>query len=174
MSTRSVPPEATISVPPARQVGRDGLRVCMFVYNSCNTDARVLKEAASLAMAGHQVEIVAVLDKRSPALEERDGFRIVRIDRQPLHYSLLRRSRRVRRWLRLRSAIARRQWPRWQRSFVARRRALMARAERATIRKLDRRQTASPRPHSPARAAVKVQPPREVRSVARPRRTQPL
>jgi glycosyltransferase involved in cell wall biosynthesis len=66
------------------------MRIDMFVYNRCTTDARVLKEARTLADAGHRVRIVAVLDETVAAREERDGFRIVRIDRRPLHYRLLR------------------------------------------------------------------------------------
>jgi glycosyltransferase involved in cell wall biosynthesis len=65
------------------------MRIDMFVYNRCTADTRVLKEARTLAEAGHRVRIVAVLDKTTPAAEERDGFRIVRIDRNPLHYRLL-------------------------------------------------------------------------------------
>ena len=62
----------------------------MFVYNRCTADARVLKEARTLTEAGHRVRIVAVLDSETPAEEEREGFRIVRIDRNPVHYRLLR------------------------------------------------------------------------------------
>lgn len=62
----------------------------MFVYNRCTTDARVMKEARSLAGAGHEVRIVAVLDETTARTEERDGFRIVRIERRPPHYRLLR------------------------------------------------------------------------------------
>ena len=62
----------------------------MFVYNRCTADARVLKEAGTLTAAGHRVRIVAVLDAETPAEEERGGFRIVRIDRNPVHYRLLR------------------------------------------------------------------------------------
>src|SRR6476659_7578498 len=66
------------------------MRIDMFVYNRCTTDARVLKEAKTLTEAGHRVRIVAVLDATTEAEEERDGFRIVRIDRNPVHYRLLR------------------------------------------------------------------------------------
>jgi len=52
----------------------------MFVYNSCRHDARVLKEAKTLAEAGHDVRIIAVLDKDTQPYEERDGFRILRVD----------------------------------------------------------------------------------------------
>jgi glycosyltransferase involved in cell wall biosynthesis len=69
------------------------MRIDMFVYNRCTTDARVLKEARTLAEAGHGVRIVAVLDPTTVAAEEREGFRIVRIDRNPPHYRLLRASR---------------------------------------------------------------------------------
>lgn len=80
----------------------------MFVYNNCTTDARVLKEAATLRDAGYEVQIVAVLDRLTEPFEMRDGIRIVRIDRQPPHYKLLRTSRRVRRFLRLSKARMRR------------------------------------------------------------------
>jgi glycosyltransferase involved in cell wall biosynthesis len=66
------------------------MRIDMFVYNRCTTDARVLKEAGSLAAAGHDVRIVAVLDDTTETAERRDGFRIVRIDRNPIHYRALR------------------------------------------------------------------------------------
>ena len=69
------------------------MRIDMFVYNRCTTDARVLKEARTLAGAGHRVRIVAVLDETTATEEEREGFRIVRIDRRPIHYLLLRTMR---------------------------------------------------------------------------------
>src|SRR5262249_28611297 len=78
------------------------MRICMFVYNRCTTDARVLKEADSLAGAGHEVRIVAVLDPTT-AVEETltNGVRINRIDRRPLHYRLAWWGRARRRSLRL-------------------------------------------------------------------------
>lgn len=76
------------------------MRIDMFVYNRCTTDARVLKEARTLSGAGHLVRIVAVLDTTTATAEEREGFRIVRIDRDPPHYRLLRGSRIARRLLR--------------------------------------------------------------------------
>jgi glycosyltransferase involved in cell wall biosynthesis len=66
------------------------MRIDMFVYNHCTNDARVLKEARTLSEAGHRVRIVAVLDAATVPVEDRDGFRIVRIDRDPLHYRALR------------------------------------------------------------------------------------
>lgn len=66
------------------------MRIDMFVYNRCTADARVLKEARTLSDAGHRVRVVAILDATTTPEEERGGFRIVRIDRKPLHYRLLR------------------------------------------------------------------------------------
>ncbi len=65
------------------------LKICMFVYNNCNHDSRVLKEAATLAKAGHQVKIVALLDDNSIPYEQRDGFTIIRTLKGPIHYKLL-------------------------------------------------------------------------------------
>lgn len=69
------------------------MRIDMFVYNRCTTDPRVLKEARTLTEAGHRVRIVAVLDATTTPREERDGFQVVRIDRDPIHYRLLRATR---------------------------------------------------------------------------------
>jgi glycosyltransferase involved in cell wall biosynthesis len=76
------------------------VRIDMFVYNRCTTDARVLKEARTLAGAGHRVRVLAVLDATTEPEEERDGFRIVRIDRRPLHYRLLAATRALGQWWR--------------------------------------------------------------------------
>jgi glycosyltransferase involved in cell wall biosynthesis len=57
-------------------------RVVMFVFNDCRTDARVLREAASLTAAGHRVTIMArPTDPAATAgeRESRDGFEIVRV-----------------------------------------------------------------------------------------------
>jgi len=62
----------------------------MFIYNNCKYDARVLKEAKSLAEAGYDVRVIAVLDKTTEPYEERDGFRIIRVVKDPLHYRILR------------------------------------------------------------------------------------
>jgi glycosyltransferase involved in cell wall biosynthesis len=88
------------------------MRIDMFVYNRCTNDARVLKEARTLTGAGHQVRIVAVLDATTVPREERDGFQIVRIDRDPIHYRLLRASRQAGLlWRRPVSAMAREDSP---------------------------------------------------------------
>jgi glycosyltransferase involved in cell wall biosynthesis len=66
----------------------------MFVYNNCKFDARVLKEAKSLAKAGYDVKIIAVLSKDTLPYEERDGFKIIRVVKDPLHYNrILRKSK---------------------------------------------------------------------------------
>jgi glycosyltransferase involved in cell wall biosynthesis len=75
----------------------EAMRVCMFVYNNCARDMRVLKEAWSLLDAGHEVRIVAVLDATTQVEEVRGGVRILRIDRNPIHYRLLKRVRQLRR-----------------------------------------------------------------------------
>jgi len=72
-------------------------QVTMLVYNNCTTDARVLKEAQTLSASGHAVRIVAVLDRTTVPREMRDGVEIVRIDRNPVHFRLLRFVRRRRR-----------------------------------------------------------------------------
>ena len=54
----------------------------MFVYNDCRTDARVLREAASLVAAGHEVTIMARPSNAASQdieREQRDGFEIVRV-----------------------------------------------------------------------------------------------
>ena len=84
------------------------MRVAMFVYNNCTRDARVFKEATSLVQAGHEVTVFAVLDKQTLPSERRSGFLIVRIDRDPPHYKLLRALRRVARARRLVRARAKR------------------------------------------------------------------
>jgi glycosyltransferase involved in cell wall biosynthesis len=54
----------------------------MFVFNDCRTDARVLREAASLAAAGHRVTIIARPTDPTATVgdrEKRKGFEIVRV-----------------------------------------------------------------------------------------------
>ncbi len=66
------------------------MRICMLVYNRCTTDARVLREAATLRELGnHEVSIVAVLDPTTVPRELLpNGVQILRIDRRPVHYRL--------------------------------------------------------------------------------------
>lgn len=57
-------------------------RVVMFVLNDCRTDARVLREAATLGAAGHSVTIIArTTDQYAAAaeVEERPEFAILRV-----------------------------------------------------------------------------------------------
>ena len=57
-------------------------RVVMYVQNDVTRDARVLREAGSLAKAGHEVTIVGVArDHGEPegSREEREGFHIIRV-----------------------------------------------------------------------------------------------
>lgn len=65
-------------------------RVCMFVYNNFKYDSRVLREAKTLAEVGYDVRVIAVLDKTTEPYEVQDGFRVIRVLKNPLHYMLLR------------------------------------------------------------------------------------
>jgi glycosyltransferase involved in cell wall biosynthesis len=56
------------------------MKVTMLVRNACVRDARVLREAASLAAAGHDLTVVAMLEPGLPREERRDGFTIVRVE----------------------------------------------------------------------------------------------
>lgn len=67
-----------------------GIKVSMFVYNNCDKDARVLKEAASLVNSGYSVKIFAVLDNKTVPYENRDGVEIIRVKKDPMHYRLFR------------------------------------------------------------------------------------
>jgi glycosyltransferase involved in cell wall biosynthesis len=109
-------------------------RVCMFVYNSCAPDARVLKEARTLTAAGHDVQIVAVLDKRTtPVTVHPEGFTVIRIDRDPVHYRVLIRTRQLRRRVRLRRARTKR-WVRVRSTKI--RRAVRHSASSRSLRRL--------------------------------------
>ena len=66
------------------------MTVRMFVFNNCANDARVLKEAKTLSEAGHDVEIVAFLDKKTVPEEQREGFRIKRLKLNPIHLRVIR------------------------------------------------------------------------------------
>lgn len=57
-------------------------RVLMLVINPMTADARVEKEAASLAATGCEVTILATAAEGVPAREERDGFTILRLPYQ--------------------------------------------------------------------------------------------
>jgi glycosyltransferase involved in cell wall biosynthesis len=58
------------------------MRVVAYVINDVTTDSRVLREAGSLASAGHEVTIMGASrskDEPPGSREERDGFTIVRV-----------------------------------------------------------------------------------------------
>lgn len=56
-------------------------RVTMLVRNAMTHDSRVEKEAHSLTSAGYVVTVVAEADRGLAEVEERDGYRIVRVRR---------------------------------------------------------------------------------------------
>ena len=60
------------------------MKIWMFVYNNCRHDARVLKEAKTLAESGHNVQIAALSGEGLKQVEERDGFRIIRVSRSTI------------------------------------------------------------------------------------------
>jgi glycosyltransferase involved in cell wall biosynthesis len=58
------------------------VRVVMYVLNDVTRDSRVLREAGTLAAAGHRVTIMGTArspDEQDGSREERDGFEIVRV-----------------------------------------------------------------------------------------------
>lgn len=107
--------------------GYTEVKVCMFVVNNCKRDARVLREAKTLSDAGHDVRIIAVLDKQTKSYEEKKGFRIIRVALNPIHRRIFQIIRKVGalslvpfdlilRWIRGTPALARRQVDRSVRS----------------------------------------------------------
>lgn len=69
------------------------MKVCMFVKNSFEYDARVTKEAKTLIAAGHDVTVVAIHVPDVTAAEETtgDGIHVVRVSRLNLGVSALNR-----------------------------------------------------------------------------------
>lgn len=59
------------------------MRVCMIVRNPAVRDARVLKEARALADAGYDLTLIGTAEPGVPIGEERDGFRIRRVEPVP-------------------------------------------------------------------------------------------
>lgn len=64
------------------------MNVCMSVLNKFKHDTRVIKEAHSLGNAGHDITVYALNDGQLPNYEERDGFRVKRINQRMLHWRL--------------------------------------------------------------------------------------
>lgn len=100
-------------------------RIVMFVFNDCTTDARVLREAGSLAAAGHEVTIMARPRDVTSTVQERerrDGFEIVRVPlpaKWKRFYGLARRPWRARGWLRFRFFWDLRKGPgKWPEAFL--------------------------------------------------------
>jgi glycosyltransferase involved in cell wall biosynthesis len=60
----------------------------MFVINSVAADARVIREAASLAAGGHEVFVVAMREGSQPVRDRLEGFTIVRVRRDPVRRSI--------------------------------------------------------------------------------------
>ena len=56
-------------------------KVCMMLTNPCTNDARVIKEAISLAGNGYNVRILATMGDNIPEVEQAEGFTIRRIKR---------------------------------------------------------------------------------------------
>jgi len=80
------------------------MRVTMYVLNDVTRDSRVLREAASLAAAGHEVTVIGTTrpDEASGGRETRDGFSVIRVAilrRWPLWYVWLQHPWRLRRRL---------------------------------------------------------------------------
>lgn len=55
------------------------LKIVMYVLNNFTFDARVHREAQSLAQAGHDVTVVALKDDHIPAREEIGGYKVERL-----------------------------------------------------------------------------------------------
>ena len=111
--TTAAPAEPAVAANPRRP-----LRVVMFVYNDVTRDSRVLREAAALAAAGHDVTIVG--RPRDPddleiRTEQRDDFRIIRVP-VPRGWRIwqrrFRRPWRTFKWIRWRMSTALKQGPR--------------------------------------------------------------
>ena len=92
------PSEPGSSGEPATTAGAvraPGPHVVMAVRNACVHDARVRREAATLAWAGYRVTVVAVQTGGLPAVEKHHGWTVVRRLRVPLYLAASsRRSRR--------------------------------------------------------------------------------
>jgi glycosyltransferase involved in cell wall biosynthesis len=66
-------------------------RICMLLTNPGVNDSRVLREARALAGVGYDVRLIATSTPDVPTREERDGFRVVRVEVEPRFAGLARR-----------------------------------------------------------------------------------
>lgn len=55
------------------------MNIAMLVHNPMTIDARVMREAATLGAAGHEVVVFALAAEGLPSSEQRDGYRIERV-----------------------------------------------------------------------------------------------
>lgn len=62
----------------------------MFVYNNFTHDSRVLKEATTLSDAGYDVRVIALLDNSTDVYQQINGFRVIRVAKDPIHLKFLR------------------------------------------------------------------------------------
>ena len=101
------------------------MKIVMFVYNDVSRDARVLREASSLAAAGHELTVMGRpgdLAARSIDRESRAGVTIIRVPiphRWRLGWTLLRRPWRMGPWVRGRLARGIRRGPRGMSDLAA-------------------------------------------------------
>lgn len=65
------------------------MNIVMFIYNPFRHDSRVLREARTLARAGHEVRVIATRDGL-PREERLGALRVWRIDREPWLASAIR------------------------------------------------------------------------------------
>ena len=86
----------------------DPVKIVMYVLNDMTRDSRVIREASTLAGAGHQVTVMATTrsrDEPSGTREARDGFEIIHValpPGRPLIVTWIRRPWRLFRWAALR------------------------------------------------------------------------
>lgn len=66
------------------------IKVSMLVYNNFRNDARVRREAVTLAQHGYDISVIAVQDDTAAVYEERDGIRIFRTPQGSLYPRALR------------------------------------------------------------------------------------
>ena len=59
------------------------MKVCMLVGTDMSHDARVWKEALTLAQAGHEVTVLAAHNDQLPPEEQRDGVHVIRVAPEP-------------------------------------------------------------------------------------------
>jgi glycosyltransferase involved in cell wall biosynthesis len=57
------------------------MKICMLVYNNATKDNRVMREANSLQMAGHQVTVIGIpdADAKAPIQDLENGVRVYRV-----------------------------------------------------------------------------------------------